>query len=304
MNLHPQAAALVEAMQQQNAPSIPESTPEEARAVMGPLKEILGDGPEIGSVREITIPVDGAEIGAIVYDPLDDPIGVIVYFHGGGWVVGSASDWEAMYRKLVVSSGCRLVSVDYRLAPEHPFPVGVEDAYAALRWSAGHLADGRPIVVAGDSSGGNLAAVCARRARDAEEPELALQLLIYPVTDHDFTRPSYAEHGDSGLLLSRADMEWFWNHYVPDVAARSDPDASPLRAGSLADLPPAYVVIAEFDPLRDEGLSYAARLEADGVPVTLDHVRDQLHGFFTMVNLLESGDQAVDRVGRAIRDAC
>jgi acetyl esterase len=161
-----------------------------------------------------------------------------------------------------------------------------------------------PVVVAGDSSGANFAAVAARRARDGGGPELALQVLIYPVTDHDFSRASYLEHGASGLLVGRADMEWFWNHYVADVAQRDDPDASPLQAVSLAGLPPAYVLIAEFDPLRDEGRAYAERLEADGVPVTVDYVGDQLHGFFTMVNAMESADQAVGRVGAAIRGRC
>jgi acetyl esterase len=300
MPLHPQSVALLEMFAQQGAPSIPESSVADARVMSGMLKQMLGDGPAVGDVREITVPVAGGEIGGTVYEPAGTPAGLIVYYHGGGWVLGAPTDFDALYRSLVVASGCRLVAVDYRLAPEHPFPTGVDDAYAALRWSAENLADELPIVVAGDSSGGNFAAVAVRRARDDGGPAVALQVLIYPVTDGDLDTGSYVEHGDSGLLVGRAEMEWFWNHYVPDVESRSHPDASPLRAESLEGLPPAYVLIDEYDPLRDEGRAYAARLEESGVPVTVDYVSDQLHGFFPMVNFLESADAAVERVGAAI----
>jgi acetyl esterase len=302
MKLHPQASALLKGMEEQGAPSIAGSTVQEARTATGMLKAVIGDGPDVGDVRTITVPVDGHTTEVTLYTPNADPLGLIVFFHGGGFVVGAADDFDAMYRKLVVASDCMLVSLDYRLAPEHPFPAGVNDAYAGLVWAAENLAEGLPIVIAGESSGGNFAAVAAIRARD-RGPEIAYQLLIYPVTDHDFSRPSYKEHGDSGLLVGRADMEWFWNHYEQDVEARNDPDASPIRADSLAGLPPAYVVVAEFDPLRDEVRAYAERLRSEGVSVTVDYVEDQLHGFFALVNLMESADQAVDRVGKAIKTA-
>jgi acetyl esterase len=300
--LHPQALALLEGMK--DVPRITDSSVEQARAMSGGLKQMLGDGPEVGEIHPVSIAVDGANVDAIVYEPPgDDPCGVIVYFHGGGFVVGAPSDFDALYRTLVFHSNCRLVSVDYRLAPEYAFPVGVDDCYAALLWVSDHLAGSLPITVAGDSSGATFAAVCAQRARDEGGPRLAFQALVYPVVDHSFDTPSYAEHGDSGLLVGRDDMRWFWDHYAPDPAVRDDPKASPLRAASLANLPPAYVLIAEFDPLRDEGRAYAQRLDAAGVRVTVDYIADQLHGFFTLVNLMESADQAARRVATAIRAA-
>lgn len=304
MPLHPQAQALLQSME--GAPSIPEGTVDQARQLSGMLRQLVGEGPEVGRTRTVSVPVaSDLSIEALVLDPPQSPpVGLIVYFHGGGFVVGSPRDFEAMYRKLVVSSGCRLISADYRLAPEYPFPAGVNDAYATLVWAAKELADGLPVAVAGDSSGANFAAVAARRARDYGGPDLALQVLVYPVADHDFSRASYRQHGHSGLLVGRADMEWYWNHYAADAGQRDDPDASPLRAASMAGLPPAYVLIDEFDPLRDEGRAYAGRLEADGVPVIVDYVDDQLHGFFTLVNMMDSADSAVERVGAAIRARC
>ena len=159
------------------------------------------------------------------------------------------------------------------------------------------------MIVAGDSAGGNLAAVTALRARDEDGPEIALQVLVYPVVDHDFSTGSYQEYADAGLMLNRAEMEWFWDHYAPDTAQRSHPHASPLRAADHSRLPAAYVLIAEFDPLRDEGLAYAAKLEAAGVPVTVRRFDDQIHAFFGMVNMMDSADTAVSEIAAAIRAA-
>jgi len=196
-----------------------------------------------------------------------------------------------------------VVSVDYRLAPEHVFPAAVDDAYDALVWAAGSLADGRPLVVAGDSAGGNLAAVCALRARDTGGPSLALQLLVFPVTDHDLDRKSYHQYDGNELILNRRDMAWFWEHYAPDPAARANPYASPLRATDLSGLPPAYIVTAEHDPLRDEVFGYADRLRAAGVPVEHRHYAEEIHAFFSFVNLLDDADKAVAEAGAAIRAA-
>jgi acetyl esterase len=227
-----------------------------------------------------------------------------VYYHGGGWVIGSVDDWDAVCRALAVAAGARVVSVEYRLAPEHRFPAAADDAYDALVWVAGNLAAGTPLVVAGDSAGGNLAAVTALRARDEHGPELALQILVYPVADHDFTTASYEQYADAGLILNRQEMVWFWDHYVPDPAERSHPYASPLRAEDLSGLPPAHVVIAEYDPLRDEGLAYAARLEAAGVPVTVKRYDDQIHAFFALVNVMDDASHAVADAAEAIRAHC
>jgi acetyl esterase len=231
--------------------------------------------------------------------------GVVVYYHGGGWVVGSVNAWDASCRALAVASGCDVVSVEYRLAPEHVFPAAADDAFAALEWvaSPAGLAAGRPIVVAGDSAGGNLALVAALRARDAGGPALALQVLVYPVVDCDLDRKSYHEYDGDSFIVNRGDMVWFWNHYAPDPAVRVNPYASPLRAGDLTGLPPAYVITAEHDPLRDEGFECAERLRAARVPVEHRHFGSQIHGFFTFVNLLDDADRAVTDAGLAIRAA-
>ena len=302
MAYHPQAQELLDFIAESGAPPLTEMTPEEARQVPGILMEQVGAGPEVASVRDVEIPGPAASMPARVYEPVDHPAGTIVYYHGGGWVFGSVEDSDAVCRALAVASGARLVSVDYRLAPEHCFPAAADDAFAALVWVGEHHADG-PIVVAGDSAGGNLAAVSALRAREAGGPEIALQILVYPIVDCDFTRPSYAECSGTKYLLNKAEMAWFWDHYVPDEGDRAHPHASPIRASSLEGLPPAYIVIAQHDPLRDEGLAYAAALEAAGVPVTVSHHDDQIHVFFVLVNLMESADRAVAEAGAAIRDA-
>jgi acetyl esterase len=302
MALHPQAQSLIDMFAASGAPPLPESTIEEARERAGMIRQLLGPGPEVVEVRDIRIPTPDGEIGARIYRPTADATGTVVYFHGGGWVLGAIEDFDALARALAVESGAQLVSVDYRLAPEHRFPAAADDAFAGLVWVAENL-PGDGLVVAGDSAGGNLAAVCARRARDNGGPSLALQVLVYPVTDHDFERPSYSEHGNSGLLLGRGDMEWFWNHYVPSIEDRNHPDASPLCAFDLSGLAPAYVVIAEYDPLRDEGQAYADRLAAAGIPVTVKRYEDQLHGFFILVNFLETADVAVKEAGQTIRAA-
>jgi acetyl esterase len=298
--LDPQSVSLLEMMAASGQPPLHECTPEEARGGVTAMTGVIGPGPDVAAVRDVAIPVEGGEIPARVYDPVAEPEGTVVYLHGGGWVVGGLDEWDAACRHLAVASGARVVSVGYRLAPEHRFPVAVDDSWAALEWAAEHLHERGGLAVAGDSAGGNLAAVCAIRARDRGGPELALQVLVYPVTDAAMASGSYDEHGE-GYFLGRADMEWFWGHYAPDPADRAHPEASPLRAEDLAGLPPAHLVIAEFDPLRDEGLAYAERLEAAGVPVTVVHHDDQMHAFFTLVNMLSAGDRAMVDVGQAIR---
>jgi acetyl esterase len=302
VNCHPQAQQLLDLIAESGAPPLTELTPEEARQVPAVLMGMVGAGPEVADVHDVEIPGLAGTIPARVYAPVPDPVGTVVYYHGGGWVIGCVEDWDAVCRALAVASGARVVSVDYRLAPEHRFPAATDDATAALEWVAGRHPES-PLVVAGDSAGGNLAAVAALRARDAGGPELVLQVLVYPVADCDLTRPSYAAHADTKLILNAPEMAWFWDHYVPDEAERLHPYASPLRAASLAGLPPAYVLIARHDPLRDEGLAYAAALEAAGVPVTVSRHDDQIHAFFVLVNLMESADRAVAEVGAAIREA-
>jgi acetyl esterase len=303
VSIHPQAQELLAGKAAAGGPPMWELTPEEGRAVVAANAAVIGAGPFVASVRDVVIPSQAGEIPARVYSPAADAPGVVVYYYGGGWVLGSVDEWDASVRALAVASGCDVLSVDYRLAPEHVFPAAVDDAYDALIWAAGTLADGRPLVVAGDSAGGNLAAVCALRARDTGGPSLALQLLVYPVTDHDLDRKSYHQYDGTELVLNRRDMTWFWEHYAPDPAARANPYASPLRASDLSGLPPAYIVTAEHDPLRDEVFAYADRLRAAGVPVEHRHYGEEIHAFFTFVNLLDDADKAVSEAGAAIRAA-
>jgi acetyl esterase len=302
-SINPQAQLLLDGKAAAGAPPIWELTPEEARAIVTANTEIIGAGPAVESVRDILVPGQAGGIPARVYSPAPGAPAVVVYYHGGGWVVGSVEGWDASCRALAVASGCDLVSVDYRLAPEHVFPAAADDAYDALAWAAGSLADGRPLVVAGDSAGGNLAAVAALRARDSGGPALALQVLVYPVTDSDLNRKSYHEYDGTEFIVNRRDMAWYWDQYAPDPSARANPYASPVRATDLSGLPPAYFVTAEHDPLRDEGFAYADRLRAARVPVEHRHYGSQIHGFFTFVNVLDDAGKAISEAGAAIRAA-
>jgi acetyl esterase len=302
VTLHPDAQRFLDLIAAADAPPLTSMTPDEARAGSAFFVDLIGPGPEVAAVRDIEIPGPGGAIPARVYEPVPDPLGTVVYYHGGGFVLGSLDEFDAVCQALAVASGARVVSVDYRLAPEHRFPAAPDDAFAALVGVA-ERHPGEPIVVAGDSAGGNLAAVSALRAREAGGPAIALQVLVYPVVDCDLTRPSYLECSGSDLFLNTAEVVWFWDHYMPDPAEREHPYVSPIRAADLGGLPPAYVVIAGHDPLRDEGLAYAAALESAGVPVTVARYDDQIHAFFWLVNVMETADRAVVEVGAAIRDA-
>jgi acetyl esterase len=311
VSVHPQAQQILDGKAASGAPPLWELSPDEGRAMVDANNTLIPAGPDLESVREIVIPSQAGGLPARVYSPSSSAPGVVLYFHGGGWVVGSLDGWDASVRNLAVTSGCDVVSVDYRLAPEHVFPAAADDAYDALVWAASApglagssgLAGGRPVVVAGDSAGGNLAAVSALRARDFGGPPIALQVLVYPVVDCDLDRRSYREYDGDELILNRRDMAWFWDHYAPDAAARVNPYASPLRAPSLSGLPPAYVVTAEHDPLRDEGFAYADRLRAARVPVDHRHFGSQIHAFFTFTGVLDDADKAVAEAGSAIRSA-
>jgi acetyl esterase len=233
-------------------------------------------------------------------------VGLVVYYHGGGWVLGDLETHDATCRRLANASDCIVVAVDYRLAPEHKFPAAVEDCYAAALWAAENAAslgvDAARVAVAGDSAGGNLAAVVSLLAKQRGGPPLAHQALIYPVTDFDFQRPSYQENAE-GYLLTRQAMEWFWRQYLNDDAEGADPLASPLRAPDLRGLPPATVITAEYDPLRDEGEVYAERLAQAGVPTTCVRYLGQIHGFISLEHLLPAGRQALLALGATLRAA-
>ena len=300
MALHPQAQAFLEQLQAAGQPRLYELSATEVRVAVAPIAELIGEGPALEEVRDLTIPVHGAEIAARRYQPAGAR-GTIVWLHGGGWVMDGLAAGDAMCRILADSAGATVVGVDYRVAPEHPFPVPLDDCFEALTWVAEHEAPS-PRVVGGDSAGGNMAAVCALRARDRGGPALAAQVLVYPATDTDMTTASYLEHGNNQLLmLGTKEMAWFFDQYLPDAAERSNPEVSPLRAQALSGLPPAIVVVAEYDPLRDDGLRYAERLSAAGVEVALLHYDDMPHVFFSFVNLFETGNKAVATVGSRLR---
>jgi acetyl esterase len=299
--VHPQAQQILDGRAAVGAPPLWELTPDEARAGIAANIAVIPAGPDLESVRDLVIPSPAGGIPARLYSPSSSAPGLVVYFHGGGWVVGTLDAWDPLVRALTIASGCDVLSVDYRLAPEHLFPAATDDAYQALTWAASPdgIAHGRPVVVAGDSAGGNLAAVSALRAVEDGGPTVAYQVLIYPVVDCDLDRRSYREYDGEEFILNRRDMVWSWDRYAPGPSARKHPYASPLRAASVTGLPAAYVVTAEHDPLRDEGFAYANRLRAARVPVEHRHYGSQIHGFFTYAGMLDDADKAVAEAGSA-----
>ncbi|MDQ8043681.1 MAG: alpha/beta hydrolase [Solirubrobacteraceae bacterium] len=298
--LNPKMQALVELFAE--AKGFPEMTAPEAREASEAGIPLAGDGPAVDSVEEIEIPTGhGHHVGARVYRPTaDEPTTVVIWFHGGGWVIGSPKADDAICRTIAAESGALVVNADYRHAPEEPFPAATDDAFAVLRWVDEHLAGGRPIVLSGSSAGANLATVSALRAKEADGPAVALQVLIYPVTDHDFETPSYVEFA-AQPPLGRGEMEWFWGHYVPDVADRDHPYASPLKAEDLSGLPPAYLTVAGADPLYSEGLAYADALKAAGVEVTVREDADVTHGYVNFLAAVDTGNEVLTEIAALIR---
>ncbi len=307
MPLDPQAQKVVDTITALNLKPIKDSTPAEARESMRTRTAALGPVEDVPAVADHRVPVAGGEITVRVYAPAGrGPHPVLVFYHGGGWVIGDLYTHDGICRSIVNAAGCAVASVDYRLAPEFKYPVAVEDSYAALKWvvaSAARLGlDPARVAVGGDSAGGNLAAVMALLARDRHGPRLLLQVLVYPVTNHDFGTPSYRENA-TGYMLTTEDMRWFWRHYLAREEQGGEPGASPFRAASLADLPPVLVITAGCDPLRDEGEAYAVRLRDAGVPVTLTQYPGMFHGFLRMTRILDQARAALGEVTGALRKA-
>lgn len=305
MPIHPQARAVLD--QFADAPAIDFSAlPATAvRAWFEQMSKPRAVEP-VHEVRDLVASGPAGPIAVRLYRPSDaQPLPAIAYFHGGGFVIGSLETHDGTCRALANASGCAVLSVEYRLAPEHRFPAAPEDCWTALEWLAGEAPrlglDPARLAVAGDSAGGNLAAVTALLARE-RGPALRHQVLVYPVTDHAFDTPSYRENGE-GYFLTAAMMRWFWSQYLLDPAQGADPLASPLRAADLGGLPPALVVTAEYDPLRDEGEAYAARLRAAGVATELRRFDGQIHGFFSMFDAVDDGRAAIAAAGAALRAA-
>jgi acetyl esterase len=307
MPLDPQAQKVVDAMAALNLKPVEESTPAEARESMRTRTAALGPFDDVAAVADHRVPVEGGEITVRVYSPGGPgPHPALVFYHGGGWVIGDLYTHDGVCRSLANAAGCVVASVDYRLAPEFKYPVAVDDSYAALRWvvaSASRLGiDPRRVAVAGDSAGANLSTVVALMARDRGGPALVHQVLVYPVTNCAFDTPSYRENATDYVLTAEG-MRWFWRHYLAREAQGQEPYASPLLASDLAGLPPALVITAECDPLRDEGEAYAARLRDAGVPVTLTRYTGMFHGFFRMTRILDKARAALEEVAGALRKA-
>jgi acetyl esterase len=265
--------------------------------------EVFGPVDDVETVADASIDSPDGPLRVRIYAARADGGSrpALVYLHGGGWVVGSIESHDPVCRRLAARTPCVVVSVDYRLAPEHPFPAGLEDAWAATEWVASHASElgADRIAVGGDSAGGNLAAVVALRARDRGLP-LALQVLIYPVIDADLDSPGYREHGE-GLNLTRAKMAWYWERYLRGTDPFA-PEASPLRAPGLSGVAPALVQTAEYDPLVYEGEAYAAALEAAGVPVALTRYDGQIHGFTRLAALCPRAFDALDEIADALSE--
>lgn len=297
--------ALLDQLAEADAPPLTEMPIDAARAMFRVAQPTRPDI-VVGNIIERTIEGRNGSIPIRVYVPDGTgPFPVTMMFHGGGWVIGDLETVDAQSRQVCNQVGCVVVAVDYRLAPEHRFPAAAEDCYDATVWTyenASNLgADSTLLAVAGDSAGGNLAAVVAQMARDNEGPPLVFQLLVYPVTNgHVFDTDSYRENSD-GYMLTADSMHWFWDHYA-DASERSNPYASPLCATDLSNLPPALIQVAEFDPLRDEGLQYAEALQAAGVGVQSRCYEGFIHGFFSHFDTVPPTHVAMDDACMALQD--
>uniref|UniRef100_E6VMR1 Putative lipase/esterase n=1 Tax=Rhodopseudomonas palustris (strain DX-1) TaxID=652103 RepID=E6VMR1_RHOPX len=304
--LDPDAAAVYKAFQDAGRPAYETLSASEARAYYSAARPVSNpEPPEMASVQSITLPGPAGDIPARVYTPKtlrqDDGLSpALVFFHGGGWVIGDLDTHDVVCRGIAHDGELLVVSVDYRLAPEHKFPAAVDDAIAATRWIADNAKklgiDPEQLSVGGDSAGGNLSAVVALHARDHGGPLLAGQVLIYPATDFSMQHPSHSEP-ETSVLLTHSVIRWFRDHYLGGARDADDWRASPARAETLAGLPPAFVITAGADPLRDEGDEYARRLADAGVPVVHRTYPGQFHGFFTMGKLLPQANVAVREIG-------
>lgn len=306
MPLNPQVEALLAMFAAMPAWDYATLTAPELRAVNdNPMA--FGEPPAVAQVQDLTLDLPGRTLPARLYVPdgARDPAPLVVFYHGGGWVIGTLETHDATCRALARASGAAVLSVGYRLAPEHPYPAPVDDCYDALVWAAAHAAslgcDPARLAVAGDSAGGNLAAAVSIMVRDRNGPALRHQLLIYPVTDDDFSLQSYAANGGGEYFLGSAMMRWFWDLYLG--GASDAPLARVGRTPDLSGLPSATVITAEFDPLRDEGMAYAARLEQAGVAVDAAIAPGMIHGFFSMFQAVPDALPWIERAGANLTKA-
>lgn len=308
--LDPQAKTLLDLIASRNMPAVHTQDPVTARAQYRERRFFTQpEASQVDTVRELSADGPHGPIPLRLYRPLPASAGalpVLVYFHGGGWVIGDLDTHDVLCRDLALKSGCTVVSVDYRLAPEFPFPVPVDDCLAATRWVQQHASDlnvdPTRTAVGGDSAGGKLAAVIAIAARNAKDLPISFQLLIYPATDQRFNTKSYQANGQ-GYLLTSDSMTYFRGHYITDTKHYLDWRASPLLADDLSGLPPALVLVAGYDPLRDEGVAYAQRLSEAGNHATLMSFERQIHGFITMGRVINEANEAVEVCAAALKRA-
>jgi acetyl esterase len=307
MPLDPQAKMLMDQLASLNGPKLCTLTATDARRVTAGTFKLPPERLEkVFKIEDRKIPGPGGELPIRVYTPQGNgPFPVLVFFHGGGWVLCDLDSHDAPCRILTNKVGCVTVSVDYRLAPEHKFPAGVEDCFAATKWVAAHArelnVDANRLAIGGDSAGGNLSAVIAQLARDAGGPKIAFQLLIYPATEAELDTASHKTFTD--YFLTKDDIVWFWGHYLRGPADRKDPRVAPALTKNLKGLPPALVITAEFDPLRDEGEAYGEKLRAAGVPVTVSRYEGMIHGFLSMFDALDKGKLALEESAAALKKA-
>ena len=308
MPIDPAARALIDAMAT-GFPKLHEmpSGTEARRRIVEAMHDVEPEREPLHHVEDRNIAVDGGEIAVRIYRPSADiDLPVVVFFHGGGWVLCDLDSHDAMARRMANTSGCIVVATDYRLAPEHRFPTAANDCYAALLWAAQHATtfggDPSRLAIFGDSAGGNLAAVVAQMARDNGTPDLRLQILAYPVIDAACDTTSHRTIGRDYMLWTE-EVQWCWQQYLSSPADSAHPYASPSRAASLEGLAPALVITPEFDPLRDEGEAYARALESAGVPTQHTCYEGMFHSFLTFTNLLPAADRAHEQIADALRSA-
>ncbi len=283
---------------------------EQARAAIRHMKSLAGPAESVARVEQVRISSGSApELGAQLYIPdLPPPVPTLIYMHGGGWIVGDYTSVDGLARTLANRSGCAVLSVDYRLAPEHKFPAALNDVQSAISWVRENAdnwgLDRDHLAVGGDSSGANLAAAASLSCRDHGGPPLAFQLLVYPALDANYLSSSYQLFGDGeASALSTADVTWFHNHYVNRPEDLADPYVSPLRAESLAAMPNTLLICAELDPLLDDSIEYARRLEQEGVPVELHIIPGMFHGFWRMAGVLPEAREALNLAAGRLRQA-
>ncbi len=305
MPLHPQAQAVID---QANALGYPPSytvSAQEARA--NAKARPRAPGPEVAKVEDLNIPGPGGDIPVRIYTPHGaGPFPILAWYHGGGWVVGDLESADASARHLCLGAECVVVSVGYRLAPETKFPGASDDCYAATVWAADNAGsingDASRLAVGGDSAGGNLAAAVSLMAADRKGPSIAMQLLVYPVTDRNFDTASYSDNSE-GYSLERETMRWYWDHYLVSDADAGNPYAAPQQARNLTGQPPALVITAEFDPLRDEGEAYGRRLQEAGVETTISRYDGMIHGFFATIGAVDKSAEVMAESSTALKSA-